>query len=230
MRRIVLVAAAASLMLGLAVSQANAASLIPYQNIGTYNSDTYSFSASATGNITAYFTGASAAYDNQIGLLVNGVSTGVYGLDDHTSTIGQSLNLGPVNAGDTLTFVLDIISSGGAKVFSDPTMNLLYDSGPATGTSDGHNHIYSTAYDGLDPAFNGLVPAGTYIAFEDLSFPGSDYDYNDETFVFTNTSAVTLQGGPSAPEPATWALMSLGVGAVGAAMRASRRRVRALAV
>jgi hypothetical protein len=229
MRTIALVAAAASLMMGLATSQADAGSLIPYQNIGTYNSDTYSFSATATGDITAYFTGASAGYDNQIGLFVNGVSTGVYGLDDHSTPIGQSLNLGPVNAGDTLTFVLDILTLGGAKVYSDPALNVGYDGGPATGTDDGHNHIYSTSYDGLNPAF-GAVPAGTYVAFEDLSFPNSDYDYNDETFVFTNTSTITDQGGPSVPEPATWALMLLGVGAVGAAMRAARRGAVAFAV
>src|SRR5215831_9140912 len=64
----------------------------------------------------------------QLGLLVNGADTGVVGLDNKTSMIGQSLPLGHAIAGDALTFVLkttdgDIIK----KAYSDPTMNVSYD-------------------------------------------------------------------------------------------------------
>ena len=77
---------------------------------------------------------------------MNGVDTGVVGLDDKTS-IGQSLPLGHANAGDALTFVLnntvkmtdgDIIK----KAYSDPTMNVSYD----IDGSRGHQHVYSTSY------------------------------------------------------------------------------------
>src|SRR5689334_12353508 len=67
---------------------------IPYPNSGTPNPVTYTFTAAANGNITAYFAGSTASYDNELGLLRNGVSTGIIGLDNHTSAIGQSLNLG----------------------------------------------------------------------------------------------------------------------------------------
>ena len=84
--------------------------------------------AGATGEIIAYFAGGGAAFDLQLGLLVNGVDTGVFGLDNKTSMIGQSLPLGHANAGAALTFVLnntdgDIIK----KAYSDPTMNVSYD-------------------------------------------------------------------------------------------------------
>jgi hypothetical protein len=229
MLRTFLAGAAATVLLSAIASSSNAADLIPYPNSGTYNNATYTFTAANTGEVWAYFTGADAGYENVIGMLVNGVSTGVYGLNDHTSAIGDSLDLGSVNAGDTIVFVLKILSQGNALVYSDPSMNTGYDSGPATGSPNGHNHIYSTAYTGTGPVFPG-VPAGTYVAFEDLSFPGADYDHNDESFVFTNVASGGTLGGPGGvPEPATWAMMLLGFLGLGSAMRAARASRASLA-
>src|SRR5436190_14250871 len=117
-------AAVALLMAG--AGRVAAADAIPYPNSGTVNPNTYTFTAAANGNITAYFAGSTASYDNELGLLVNGVSTGIIGLDNHTSAIGQSLNLGAVNAGDTLTFVL-INHTLGMNAYSDPALNGAYD-------------------------------------------------------------------------------------------------------
>jgi hypothetical protein len=47
-----------------------------------------------TGDVVAFFACTGAAFENQLGLLVNGVSTGLVGLNNHTSAIGQSFNLG----------------------------------------------------------------------------------------------------------------------------------------
>src|SRR5262249_39951205 len=132
-------AARALLLCGLGtVARANARR---YPTAGT--GDSCSFTAGATGEIIAYFAGGGAAFDLQLGLLVNGVDTGVFGLDNKTSMIGQSLPLGHANAGAALTFVLnntdgDIIK----KAYSDPTMNVSYD----IDGSRGHQHVYSTSY------------------------------------------------------------------------------------
>jgi hypothetical protein len=187
------------------------ADAIPYPTAGVPNAATYSFTAASTGDIIAYFAGSTASYDNQLGLLVNGVLTGSgYGLDNHTSALGQSFDLGHANAGDTLTFVLHNLTLG-ADAFSDPSMNVSYDS---AGTAF-HNHVYATAYTQTSPIIDS-IPVGTFVSFEDLRFPSSDFNYNDEDFVFTNvrtTSAV--------PEPAT--LVLLGSGLVGGYFRRKRR-------
>lgn len=139
----------------------SASAAIIYPNSGSENIQTYSFKASSTGDLVAYFAGTGAALENQLGLLVNGVSTGLMGLNDHTSAIGQSFNFGRIEAGDVLTFV-DYVT-GYATWYSDPTLN-----------GGNGNHVYSTAA-AAGQAFAGS-PAGTYVAFEDLAFAGSDFN------------------------------------------------------
>ncbi len=202
------------LVAGAAVLAMSAASTafalpIPYPDVGTPNPVTYTFTASSTGDIVAYFaelTGAS--FDEQIGLLVNGVDTGIRGLDNHSSAPGDSVDFGMVHAGDTLTFLDQILTTGNTW-YSDPSLN-----------SDGGNHVYSTSA----PAgfYSWGNPAGTYVAFEDEAFPGSDYNYHDDDFVFTNVTS-------SVPEPAAWSLMLLGVGGIGGLMRRTSRQLTAAA-
>jgi hypothetical protein len=181
------------------------AGVIPYPNVGTQNPVTYTFTATNTGPITAYFAGSTADFEEEITLLVNGVPTGIQGLNDHTSVIGQSLVLGSVHAGDVLTFEDIILNpSNVGPWFSNKAMN-----------SDGANHVYSTSATAGQIAAS--IPAGTYVAFEDLPAASSDFNYFDDTFVFTNVSTV--------PEPATWAMMLLGFVGLGFAFRQSRRKV-----
>ena len=54
------------------------------------------------------FRRSSASLEENIGLLVNGVPTGVTGLNNHTSSVGDEVDLGSANAGDILTFLMFI--------------------------------------------------------------------------------------------------------------------------
>ncbi len=206
------VSAAALALAALAFAGSASAGAIPYPGSGTPNPQTYTFTAASTGDIIAYFDGSGASYDEQVGMLVNGVASGVVGLDDHSTAIGQSLDLGSVHAGDTIVF-FDKVADISTTWYSDPSMN-----------SDGGNHVYSTSA-AADQIYSGS-PAGTYVGFEDLVFPNSDYNYFDDTFTFTNTVTQTMGG---IPEPATWTMMLLGFGGMGAAMRSRRQRFVAAA-
>lgn len=166
------------------------ANTIPYPRAGNYNSATYTFRAATTGDVIVYFAGSDASFDNELGLLDNGALTsGGFGLDDHASSIGQAFDLGTVNAGDELTFVLLNHSFGDEKAYSDPSLNVPYD---LLDDTIGHNHIYATPYDASSGLLSSNVPSGLYVAFEDLRIPDSDYSYNDEDFVFTNVMSVPL--------------------------------------
>ena len=72
----------------------------------------------ATGDIIAYFAGSTASFENTLGLQVNGISTGIFGLDNKSTPLGGNSNLGHANAGDVLTFVLHNVSPGlGRSIF-----------------------------------------------------------------------------------------------------------------
>jgi hypothetical protein len=162
------------------------ADAIPYPNIGT-QAPVYTFTAVNSGPITAYFYDSSAGYDSIIGLLVNNVTTGISGLNNHLSSHGDSLVLGNVNAGDVLEFQLYVYNLG-----------YSWSSNPANNW-DGFNHVYATSFSG-----DWAIPAGMYIGFEDLP-GGGDVDYNDHQFVFTNVRTGTV------PEPGTIILLGTGL-------------------
>jgi len=187
MNRIKLLALTVAAAAG-SIQAANAA-IIPYPNSGTENSATYNFTAANSGPIVGYFAGTAAAYDEVVGMSVNGGAVGSYGLDNHASSLGQQFNFGNVTAGDQITFVLHVFDTAG-YVYSNPSLN-----GPYDGVA-GHQHVYSVNYNAGSNLLDPSIPSGVYVAFEDLQLNNPpDWNYFDDTFVFTNVNPV--------PEPTT---------------------------
>lgn len=193
--------AAVAALLAIGAAGSAFADATPYPNAGTQNPTTYTFTSNG-GDVMAYFMGSSASYNETLGLLIDGVDSGITGLQNHSTAEGASLDFGTIAAGKTLTFYINVATTGDL-FYSDKGLN-----------SDGVNHVYATSFSG-----SGTVPAGTYVGFEDLR-GGGDLNYHDETFVFTNVGATPVT--PAVPEPANVALLMGGLGLVG--FMARRRR------
>lgn len=188
--------------IGLVAVSAQAITPLPkYPNRGTANPVTYTFKAAHTGDITAWYTGSTAGYTENLGLMINGVGTGITGLSNKASAYGDKLVLGHAKRGDKLVFLTNVATTN-KTYYSDQSLN-----------ADGVNHIFSADFAG-----DSKVPAGIYVAFEDL-WKGGDFNYFDETFVFDNVASQSVGG---VPEPASWAMLIAGFGMTGAALR--RRR------
>jgi hypothetical protein len=177
----------------------------PYANAGTENLIEYSFTAATTGDITAWFVGKGGAeFVNTLSISINGVETGISGLNNQTSVYGQSLNFGHANAGDTVVFSLNVTNFD--RIWSSTKSQNIDDA----------NHVYASAFGG-----DQSLPIGLYVAFEDLKGSTSDFNYLDAQFIITNITTGTNT--PEVPVPAAAWLMGSGLlGLAGVARRRAR--------
>ena len=187
---------------------------ISYPNVGQL-APANTLTASATGTIMGYFAGSDAGDNDTIELWDTTQNTfSGFLLPNHSSTVGAPTTFLSVNAGDNLVFILSNDSTGQLE---DSVNN---NGTPSTFSTDGYNHAFTTLYTG---GISGLPVGltGTFVGMEDLAvtglnpLTGSDLDYNDDTFVFTDIASTA-----PTPEPSTFALFGTGLlGAAGALRR-----------
>jgi PEP-CTERM motif len=196
---------------------------IPYPNIGQI-APTTTITATETGDIIGYFVQASAANSDTVRMVdVTTGTTSAWFFPNQTTAVGTSADFGFVSYGDTLVFEID-----------DLGINQVFASNPAD-SADGVNHGYVTNFSG-GTLYGQALPNGIYVGMEDLNASNSDFDYNDDTFLFTNdaskgssfdktsnfstsTSPVSSDDTPEVPEPSTLILLSTGLFAFAGALR-----------
>lgn len=164
------------------------------------------------GDVIAHFMGHTAGFTNELYLfsasdLANPLPvTGAVGslgqgliFVNQTSPVGSQVNLGSFAAGTELVFGIYVVNTGN-----------LFLMGPGSRNPDGIPH--GAVDNGLPPQFPpyGAIPAGFVgLGFEDI-LGGGDLDYDDLGFAFSNVRV------SQTPEPATLALLALGLAGVGA--------------
>jgi hypothetical protein len=145
---------------------------------------TYTFTATSTGILNAYFYGFSASDTDSIKIDDTSLGTSVSGLTNQTTISGAFVSL-KVDAGNTIVFEL-INSATGTDFFSNPlSLN-----------GDEDQHVWETSFGGQGSPF---IPAGVLLGFEDLeagvsgcSSPSCpDWDFNDEQIVVTDLTVST---------------------------------------
>ena len=183
------------------------ADVIPYPTPGTIAPQVLTY-ASSSGGVNVYFDGSSASFTDYV--RVYDVNTGYNSgdiLNNHTTGLGAEVTVGTaagqIIAGDQLVFYINSPEGLFASVASD--------------SADGVNHAYITSYSG-GTIGSSTVGAGLYVGLEDETNGASDFNYQDDTFVFTGVSAPSVA---ATPEPSS--LLLLGTGALSLAAAAKRR-------
>jgi hypothetical protein len=197
-----------------------AAAAVPiYPDIGTVNTESYTFEVANDGDVAGYYLGKiTAGYTAGLQFRVNGGAWSATIFDNASAVPGTFFSLGTRTAGDIFDFRIVLrrpAAVNGNIIYSDPSLN----------TPDQLQQIYSTTYGGGD--FGVPLDDYTYVGFEDVlgfndQLQENDFDYNDLQFGFTNLGGVI-------PEPATWAMMITGFGLVGFAMRRRKSTIASVA-
>ncbi|SOD15971.1 DUF4114 domain-containing protein [Nitrosomonas ureae] len=147
-----------------------------------------SFTVKNDGPVNAYFAGSSADYSSDFKVIIgNGDPEPFTHLfSNHSSSVGDKIELGNFSAGDYFIPVLQVITTGDF-FWSNPKSN-----------SDGLNHVFASSFQ---------LPDGTsavLIGFEDIR-GGGDLDFNDHMAIFTNIEIAPV------PEPETYLMLLIGL-------------------
>jgi hypothetical protein len=170
-----------------------------------------------TGTVMAQFVGgASAGFTNHLYLDSPTNALGVI-FNNHTSTLGDTVNLGSFTAGTELIF-RNHVADTDTNFFTGPASrnpdNVIH-----AGIIEGLTDADMDAYEFLNGLPNGtLLRGGTLVGFED-TLGGGDLDYNDLSYLFTNVG--------TAPVPVPAAMWLFGSGLMGLIGTAARRNKKA---
>jgi hypothetical protein len=188
----------------------HAASFTPYGSVGSpiTTSTNVDFTGATGTGINAYFFSVSASDTDTISIF--DATRGVF-----LSPTNAFNNQSSSTPGTMVTFTSSLLQNGDTLVFDLFNTSFsgdTFSSNIAT-SPDGDSHAYVTPFSGPIGSFG--VINGTYVGMEDLPKGQSDFDYNDDTYVFTNV----VVAAPT-PEPSTFALLGTGlIGAAGAVRR-----------